>query len=326
MSFIELSHFYKNFAELFDAGIDATSAMETIKRNEKRSSAIHSIQLVCHNLKSGRSLYQSLKATGYVPIFDLPLVKAAEESGRIVDIFKTLSQKHLDTHHAISKTKMGLMKPYFTFVVAVMFPGVTKLFSEEITLAAYLRNSLGVLGLVTFIFYYFYNYWIQSYFDIQKARNWNNALSKLPFFSGLVARIALEKFSSTLAMMLESGIDFFEALKQSANGSANRRIQNAVERVIPSLQTGMDLHTSIQNESVFPSELKSALSMGSQSGKLPEFLYRYSKGLKTQNENTIQLLVRYFPIVLYWLVFIQVIFAIISFYRVYLDEILKIVP
>ena len=138
--------------------------------------------------------------------------------------------------------------------------------------------------------------------------------------------MAIEKFSSTLAMMLESSIDFFEALKQSGQCSANVAIQEAVDRIIPKVNKGTNLQTAFQNEKVFPDELTTAIDLGSQSGKLPEFLNRYSRSLKEQNQTTIQTMVKFFPLALYWIIIAQIIFSVVTFYRSYLDQILNLNP
>ncbi len=325
MSFIELSQFYKNFYELYSAGVDVATTAESL---EQRSSGHNKrvMQIVSQSLRKGRSLYTSFRAGQCVPIFDLPLVKAAEDSGRIVEVFKNLSQKHLDTHEYIKKIRMSLVKPYFTFAVALMFPGVTDLFAGKVTLAHYLRNSLGVLVLLTVVCYMLYNYWIQSYFDLMKARALHQIMAAIPFFKKLNSKIAYEKFASTLGFMLDSGIDFFEALKQSGQCSSDLRLQKAIEKIVPRIQNGTDLNQAFQQEKVFPMDLVTAITLGSQSGKLPEFLKRYADGLKRENETTIQTWVRFFPIVLYWLVIGQIVYGIVSFYTGYLDQALKIAP
>ncbi|MBL7544377.1 MAG: type II secretion system F family protein [Bdellovibrionaceae bacterium] len=325
MSFANLSHFYRNFAELYSAGIDVASTVESL---EKRSSGhdAHLLKIASHNLRKGRSLHYSFKVAHCVPIFDLPLVKAAEDSGRVVDVFKNLSQKHLDTHESIKNIRGSLIKPFFTFTAALMFPGVTDLFTQKITLAQYLKGSLGVLVLVCSACYMIYNYWQQSYFNIHKARNLYQIVSFLPFLNNLSTRIAIEKFSSTLAFMQDSSIDFYESLKQSAQCSANPKIQSAVDRIVPKIQNGLDLNRTLQSETVFPIDLVTAISLGSQSGKLPDFLKRYSEGLKKQNERTIQTMVKFFPIFLYWMVVGQIVYLIVNFYTGYLDQLLKIVP
>lgn len=325
MSFARLSLFYKNFSELYSAGIDVASTIEAL---EQRSSGHDSqiLKTVGHNLRRGRSLHHSFKVAQCVPVNDLPLVKAAEDSGRIVDVFKNLAQKHNDTHEYIKKVRMSLLKPYFTLAVALMFPGVTDLFSEKITLVQYLKSSLGVLALITAVFLLIYNYWQQSYFDIQKARTLYETLNSLPFFKKLNAKLASEKFASTLGFMLESGIDFFEALKQSGHCSANPKIQKAIDKIIPQIQNGTELQKAFQLQRVFPSDLVSAITLGSQSGKLPEFLQRYSHQLKNENESTIQTIVKIFPIAVYWLVIGQIIYSIVTFYSGYLDQALKINP
>lgn len=325
MSFAQLSLFYKNFAELYSAGIDVASTAEALLQRTSGHDAqvMHSVS---QNLRKGRSLHQSFRAAQCVPVHDLPLVRAAEDSGRIVDVFKNLSQKHSDTHESIKKIRLSLMKPYFTFAAALMFPGITDLFAEKITLAHYLRNSLGVLALITAVFVIVYNYWVQSYFDIQKARTWHEVMNSLPFFKKLNSKIALEKFAATLGLMLDSGIDFFEALKQSGQCSANPKLQKAIERIIPNIKSGAEIQRAFQTEKIFPVDLTSALGLGSHAGKLPEFLKRYADRIKIENESTIQTIAKVFPVILYWLVIGQIVYSVVGFYGSYLDQALKIAP
>ncbi len=127
-------------------------------------------------------------------------------------------------------------------------------------------------------------------------------------------------------MMLDAGIDFFESLKQSGMCSSNPDIQKAVERSIPKLQSGADVIIVFQQENVFPSNFVSAVALGSQSGKLPEFLKRYSAGLKDQNQKSVQTMVKLFPIIMYWIALVMGLLSIVDFYKVYLDDILKIAP
>lgn len=325
MSFAQLSQFYKNFSELYSAGIDVAATTDALRQRSSGhdNQVLHSVS---QNLRKGRSLYQSFRAAQCVPVSDLPLVKAAEDSGRITDVFKNLAQKHWDTHEYIKAIRMSLIKPYLTFAAALMFPRFADLFAEKITLAQYLRGSLGILVLVTAVFVITYNYWQQSYFDMAKARTLHQIMDSVPFFKKLNAKMAYEKFAASLGFMLDSGIDFFEALKQSGQCSANPKIQKSIERIIPKIQSGQNIQTAFQSEKTFSDDLVSAITLGSQSGKLPEFLKRYSDRVKSENESAIRTWVKFFPIVLYWLVIGQIVYSIIGFYSGYLNDALKIVP
>jgi type IV pilus assembly protein PilC len=324
-TFIKLSQFYKNFSDLYSAGIDVASTVEALQKKADGDIG-QALNLTVLNLRKGRTLHQSFKVTQLVPTQDIPIVKAAEDSGRIVDIFNSLSDKYKSIDIAVKQLRGSLIKPYFTFAVALMFTGIADLFSEKISLASYLRNSLGILLLISVAIYLVYDYWIQSYFNVQKARTLYGVFNSLPLLKGLSDRMALEKFATSLSFMLESGIDFFESLKQSAQCSANPKIYKAAERLVPKLQSGANIQTVFQTESVFPPDLTSAISLGSQSGKLPEFLRRYSTELKNKNDATINTIVRFFPIVVYWVIIAQVIFSITKFYSGHLDQILKIAP
>ena len=167
---------------------------------------------------------------------------------------------------------------------------------------------------------------MQSFFDIEKARTIYQVLKALPIMGRLNFQLSLQKLSSSLAMMLESSLDFFESLKQSGLCSTEIKIQQAIDRIIPKVRSGIELELAFKDEPIFPSEFTTALSLGAQSGKIPEFLNRYSNGLKIQIDSTIKSLVKWFPIAIYWMIIIQMAFAFVGFYKSYLENLLKLAP
>jgi type IV pilus assembly protein PilC len=324
MNFAELSQFYQNLASLDQAGINYLKAFESLKRGERNIERQTQFQFMINHLTRNRPLSEGFRHLKLTPVFDIPLIKAAEDSGRLVETFKTLSKKYADAHASEKEIRGKLLQPFFTLVVALFAPKFPDLFSEKITLGRYLRISLWPLAVLLFGIYYLYRMWMRSFYDLTVATSWHKMMSFIPFLKGLSEKIALQRFSSALAMMLESGLDVFESLKQAANSSADPKIKRGTEKMTGMIRQGKDIGYVFQTVPAFPSDLVNAVSLGAESGKLPEFLNRYSDGLKEEIHRRIQVLTKIIPAVLFGLVTIYVLITIVAFYKGHLDEAMKV--
>lgn len=325
LNFSELSRFYNNLATLDQAGLTYLKAFEGFKRTEKDPDQIYKIQFMISHISKNRPLSEGFKFIKYVPAFDIPLIKAAESSGRLVDVFKTLSKKYADAVTSEKEVRGQLIQPFITLVVALFVPSFPDLFANKISLAVYLRNSLGVLVVLCVGIYFLYRSWMRSFYDLTMARKLYSFFSMMPFFRGLNKKIALHKFASGLGMMLDSGMDLFESLKQASQCSGDPQIYSAVEKFIPTLKQGGDITKVFQSVPHFPGEFVNAVSLGNDSGKLPEFLQNYSKQLQDEIDVKIKVLTKVVPIVIYVIVTLYVASIIFKFYTGRLNEAMDVI-
>ena len=324
MNFIQLSRFYHNFASLDQAGINYLKSFESFKKNEPDKDKAYKMQFMIEHLRKNRKLSEGFRYIKYVPVFDIPLIKAAEESGKLTEVFKALSKKYEETAAAQKEVMGRMIQPCLTLVVALFVPSFPDLFANKISLGAYLRHNVGALAVVAGIFYGFYHVWIKSYFEIDMALRFHQILSSLPFFRGMAKKMALEKFSSALSMMLDSGLDLFESLTQSAICSADPMIKSSVNQFIPLIRSGIDISQVFQTVRYFPPDFINALSMGADSGKLPEFLKRYSEVLKGEIDVAIKVITKIVPLVMYACVVAYSISIVLKMYQGHINDINQI--
>lgn len=324
MTLAELSQFYHQFATLDEAGISYTKTFEALIRNEKNEFRLKQQRFILEHLKKSRPLSEGFKFIKYLPVYDIPMIKAGEESGRLVEVFKILAQKYDQASQSEKFIRSQMFKPYFTFLAALFIPSFPDYFLNKVSLIVYLKKNLGILFIVSGFLYLIYRLWMNSFYDIAKARLLHSIQSYLPFFRGLSTQIALEKFASALSIMLESGMDIFISFEQASLCSADPEITLAVKRIIPKIRVGANMSHIIQGERVFSAEFATAINLGAESGKLPEFLRRYSAGLKREVDAKIKMLTKAIPIIMYWIVTAYVIVGIVNFYKGHLDEVEKV--
>jgi type IV pilus assembly protein PilC len=325
LNFAQLSRFYNNLATLDQAGLTYLKAFEGFKRTEKDPDQIYKIQFMISHIQKNRPLSDGFKFIKYVPAFDIPLIKAAEASGRLVEVFKILSKKYADAVVAEKEIRGQLIQPFITFIVALFVPSFPDLFTNKISLAVYLRNSLGILILVCAAIYTLYRSWMKSFYDLAMARKLYSFFSHVPFFKGLNQKIALHKFASGLGMMLDSGMDLFDSLKQASQCSGDPQLASAIEKFIPMLKQGADLTKAFQTVNYFPGEFVNAVSLGNDSGKLPEFLRNYSQQLQDEIDMKVKVLTKVVPIIIYIVVTVYVASIILKFYTGHLNEVMDVI-
>ncbi len=193
-------------------------------------------------------------------------------------------------------------------------PSFPDLFNGKITLAHYLIKNFGILGIILLLAYVGYQHFMQSYYDITKARLRHNILSALPYFDKLSRKISLEKFCFSLSLMLEAGLPLFEALTLAGQTSADDKLEAATKRVVNELKKGKPIAAAFQNEKIFSQDITGSIILGAESGKLPHFLGRSGQQLKAQITQSIEKVSKAIPKIIYWVVVIYVVWTILQFY------------
>lgn len=323
MTLLQLSVFYKNLAEMNNAGVSLVSVFETLISAERNPDQNNKIQKIFAHIKMGKPLAYAFTQTNLIPVFDIPIIHSGEKTGNISHVFEVLSKNYEQSSLAEKTIRAGLIKPFFTFAVALFLPSLPDLAANKITFAGYFLRTFGILGAVLVVSYCLYKLFMRSYFDIRLARTRHAFFVKLPFLGNLTKKMALEKFISGLALMLEAGLPIFEALDNAGRNSADIQVFEASQRMISSLKSEKTLPHSFKAESVFTDDIKNSVLLGSESGKLPGFLQRNGQALRTEIFDTIDKISKAIPVIMYWVVTLYVAFVIISSYVGRLNDLNK---
>ncbi len=303
-----------------NAGVSLVSVFETLNSSEKNPGQNNKFQKILAHIKMGKPLAYAFTQTNLIPVFDIPIIHSGEKTGNLSHVFEVLSKNYEQSALAEKTIRGGLIKPFFTFGVALFLPSLPDLAASKITLAGYLLRTFGILGFVLVAGYSLYKLFMRSYFDIRLARSRHAFFVKLPFIGNLTKKMALEKFISGLALMLEAGLPIFEALDNAGRNSADIQVFAASQRIISSLRSEKTLPQSFNAERIFTDDIKKSVLLGSESGKLPGFLQRNGQALRTDIFDTIDKISKAIPVVMYWVVTLYVAYVIISSYVGHIND------
>src|ERR1017187_5739941 len=97
--FTQRAEFYYQLYQLTSAGIGLGDALNHVQRNPPARSYREPVQLVISELAKGFTFTESVVRVGqWLPEFDTTLIAAGEQSGRIDQCFRLLSEHRSEEH------------------------------------------------------------------------------------------------------------------------------------------------------------------------------------------------------------------------------------
>lgn len=323
MTLRDVNFFYNQLAISYSAGISLLAFFETLLEAEKNESQRTKIRSILAGLKQGRSLADSLKPVAFVPLSDGPLIRAAEKSGKLSDIFKKLERKYDLAATAEKEVKQKLYLPGLLFIAATFVPSFPQLFLGSITVTQYFINigrTMGIMLAALFLLNYFFQ---QSYFDRKVAQTWHLIFMRLPFFDKLMNKIALENFCSSFALLLDAGYTAYDALNIAGETSVERRIHVASRRMVAELKSGKTLARVFEMESIFTADVVRSVRLGHEAGELPSYLQQSAKRLQQDIDSSVATICVLLPTVAHWALMLYVAYSLISMHLGNMSQLLK---
>lgn len=121
-----------------------------------------------------------------------------------------------------------------------------------------------VIGIVVALRYY--------YKTPSGRRILDTIILKLPVFGGIMRKIAVARFSRTLATLLSSGVPILQSLDITARTAGNFVIENAIMKVRAGVERGENFVDPLKATEVFPSMVAQMIGIGEQTGALDAML------------------------------------------------------
>ena len=107
----------------------------------------------------------------------------------------------------------------------------------------------------------------------------------LPMFGGFLLNAELERFSSTMYMMLNSGINLDAAMEESVKVINNKYLQELIMTAKKQVTEGTDFVVSLQKTAIFPDIFLQLIASGYLSGNLTSMFKKVSEYMKSEIES-----------------------------------------
>lgn len=303
----DLINFCFYMEQLTGAGVPMLEGLADLRDSTDHPRFREIVAGLIESIEGGLQLSQALAL--HPEVFDqtfVSLIAAGEQSGRITEVFRNLTESLKWQDELAAQTKKLLMYPAFvgTIVLGVTFFLMIYLVPQ---LTGFIKNMGQELPFHTkaliFVSGIFINYWyvilavpVLTWFSLAalirtnpRARYKADEYKLRAWMIGPILRkIILARFATFFAMMYASGITILDCLKLSEQIVANKVIEDGLHRAGQLISEGQGVTAGFENTGMFPPLVLRMLKVGEATGALDAALrnvsYFYSREVKESIE------------------------------------------
>lgn len=303
----ELIVFCMQMSQLAKAGVPLLEAMADLRDSVESMQFKEVLNSLIEYIESGKNLSQALEQ--YPKIFDtmfINLIRAGEATGKLGDIFESLSEMIKWQDELSATTKKLLMTP---LIVGSVVLGVTIFLMVYLVpqLVAFIKNmgeklpahTRALIATSDFMVHYWYIVIFTPpalfiFIKTMTATNpkfrlaWDGFKLKIPRFGQVSQKILLSRFANFFAMMYAAGIPILSSLEIAEGIIDNLMIRAALVRAREDIEQGEPISTSLANTGMFPPLVVRMLKIGETTGQLDKALlnisYFYERDIKDNIE------------------------------------------
>jgi len=299
--------FARQFATMIQSGLAVLRALYVLEEQTQNPRFKKIIASVRSDVESGMALSDSMER--YPAAFDrlyVSMVRSGEVGGSLDQALSRLASQ-LEKDDSIRRTiKSAMAYPVLIFAFAILVGIGMLLFIIPIfaDMYAQLEGQLPLLtrimvGLSDLMKQYWYVFILGAgglIYGIRKwkrsdrgRRTWDKTKLRLPMRLGpVIQKIAVARFSRTMATLVGSGVPILQAIEITGKTSGNTVIEDAMLDVKESVRTGETIAKPLSRASVFPPMVTHMISIGEETGALDSMLNKVADFYEDEVDSTVK--------------------------------------
>ena len=308
-----MSAFSKELASYIDSGMTIVTALKLMHNQHKSEKKYASfIEEVKKMVEEGKSLYVALNSQSIyeLPEFFLQSVNVSGQSGKMGEVLSTMGAFFSSQGEVKKQATNAMIYPSFIFLVAIgmsaflitfVVPKITQIFEDTGQKLPTITNI--VLGLSDF----FIHYWLHVIialiiivalfqFAFSKIGSFRKSIDgmllKLPIIGNIIQNYELGRFSYILALMLDSGVSYAQAVGLASTTFNNTALRDLFDRASAKVVEGNKLSVAIyRTKGVKPKKnFLQSLALGEESSSVSSILKSISNLYNEENKDKIKVL------------------------------------
>jgi type IV pilus assembly protein PilC len=281
--------FNQQFLTLIRAGLPILGSLQMLTKIQKSAHFRSQLDDISNRVKTGEALSTAFEAQSGVPVMYTTTLLAGERSGNLQEVleryigFQRVSltfRKKLTASLIYPGLLLTIVSGLLVFMFTVVIPQFAQLYDQ-------MGSKLPALtvGLLNFGKWTQHNIlWIALSALIIAAILWRFSITekgrdtvdgiriRMPIFGKIWLKYQVALFSRTLSTLLTGGLPLVPSLETAARSISSRRVSKAVGSAIGTVREGKNLADSLSNTGVFPDLATEMISVGEQTGALPQML------------------------------------------------------
>ena len=305
----DVSIFTRQLSTLLGAGMPLVPSLSILMKQANNPLLKKSLAQIREQVNEGKSLTESMSNFPQIfPPFYLNMVRAGEASGTINLVLGRLADFSENQQTLMNKIRSALAYPLIMLFMgsAVIFllmtfvvPKITGIFSDMhqtlpvitiimITISNFLKSFWWLILLLLAAAIAAFKYMTTG--TEAGKRMWDNAKLKIPVWGQVNRKIAIARFSRTLATLLQSGVPLLAAMEIVRNVVNNILIGEAIRKAGKDVEEGKGLSGPLTQSGIFPPLVTEMIAVGEQSGSLENMLNRIATAYETEAQADIMVM------------------------------------
>ena len=293
----------RQLSTLLDANTPIVDALEITAKQLKNKDLIYVLFSLKEDIIQGKRLGNSMKK--FPSIFSdtyISMVTAGDSSGNLDVVFSRLADYLEESASIRQKVLSALTYPLilvaFSIIVIMsllvfVLPQVVNQFIKagaELPLITkiLLGISSNIIPITIVIIlsgiglYLLYKKYTKTLNNKIKA---HKKMLELPFLGNFLLNSELEKFSSTMELLLASGTNLDVALEECSNVFSNKYLANIIINSKNDVMEGKDFINSLKQDAALPDIFIQLVSSGYRSGNLVKMFNKVAQFMKSEIES-----------------------------------------
>lgn len=286
----DLSVFCKQLYAMLKAGVTIVTSIDILQQQEENKRLAKIISIMYEDLQKGNTFSEALSSHKNVfPAILISMVEAGELSGNI-DIIMDRLANHFEKEYKLeNKVKLAMTYPAILAIVStvvviflltsimptfvdiyassgVELPGITQLM---ISLSEVIKSYGHIILLVVIVIVFLMrvllkNSRVKYQLDYTKLQ--------IPVVKNFVLKIAISRFTRTLATLMGSGVPLLQSLETVSGVTGNTYIASKILEVKEDVRKGSTLSLPLKKQDIFPPMVHNMIKIGEDSGSIEEIL------------------------------------------------------
>ena len=293
----------RQLATLLEASTPIVEALNITAKQLKNKNLIYILYNLKEEIVQGKRLGSSMKKfPGVFSDTYISMVTAGDSSGNLDIVFAKLADYLEESASIKQKVISALTYPIvligFSIVViisllAFVLPQVVGQFIKAgaelpfitkflIGISNNIIPILIIFAVLCAIIFYSYKNYVRK---IENKISFDQRVLNIPLLGNFILNSELERFSSTMELLLASGTNLDVALDECSKIFDNKFLSKIVVDAKNDVVEGKDFIVSLKNEGIFPDIFIQLISSGYRSGNLAKMFNKVSHFMKSEIEN-----------------------------------------
>jgi len=303
----------KYLALMLKVGTDLFKAIDILVADFDKPAVKNLLLEIKDNLGKGKPLHVAFAnhPKYFSPVF-VSLIKAGEVSGDLEEVFERLSTDLEKENELRSRIKSSMIYPFILvglsltvlfLMVSLALPRIAETFlgggieppafsRVVFTIGIWIRDYMWLV--LPLIFISIIGTWFFFAKTLSGKRVGQQLIRKIPVIKGVIQKISLQRFASTLSSLMRSGMPLLDAIDVTAEAVGSEQLKTILLRISrEGIAKGLTVGEAFRKEVYFPKVVVNLIAISEKTGHMEEVLETLADFYEAEIDGSVKTLVSF---------------------------------